>query len=346
MDLGTTIARLRIQQGLSQGDLAEALEVSRQSVSKWETNASTPDLDKLVKLSRFFGVTLDELVTGDTPPQSESSVEQPPSCPLQQEVPPSHIRSGQRTAAIILLCMGFLVWLLLTLLGGPLQGVFLAAPFLACAAICFWTKKRAGLWCAWTVYLAVELYLRWATSLTWTLTLHTFSFTQGGNYLRLIISWVQLLVLLLMLFLTLRSFRNVKIDLKRRRIQVLLGGGWILLALLRLLRSPLYSLLYRYPATDFNTGAKPAAADRRCSFTGTICSPADRHGLRLSKKVRIKNRPSRACFFTFVQLLTESGGPLRSYTACRRASQHRPAGHGRFPFLLGPYPPSPKQRRP
>lgn len=59
-----------------------------------------------------------------------------------------------------------------------------------------------------------------------------------------------------MLFLTLRSFRDVKIDLKRRRNQVLLGGGWILLVLLRLLRSPLYSLLYRSPATDFNTGAK------------------------------------------------------------------------------------------
>ena len=181
MDLGTTITRLRTQRGLSQGDLAEALEVSRQSVSKWETNASVPDLEKLVKLSRFFDISLDELVTGETPPQSESSVEQPPSHPLQQEVPPPHIRSGQRAAAIILLCMGFLVWLLLTLLGGPLQGVFLAAPFLACAAICFWTKRRTGLWSAWAVYLSVELYLRWATGLTWALTLHTFSFTQGGK---------------------------------------------------------------------------------------------------------------------------------------------------------------------
>ena len=161
MDLGTTITRLRTQRGLSQGDLAEALEVSRQSVSKWETNASVPDLEKLVKLSRFFDISLDELVTGETPPQSESSVEQPPSHPLQPEVPPPHIRSGQRAAAIILLCMGFLVWLLLALLGGLLQGVFLAAPFFACAAICFWTKWRTGLWIAWVVYLTVELYLRW-----------------------------------------------------------------------------------------------------------------------------------------------------------------------------------------
>ena len=73
MDLGTTISRLRAQQGLSQGDLAEALDVSRQSVSKWETNASIPDLDKLIRLSRFFGISLDELVTGESTPEKSSS---------------------------------------------------------------------------------------------------------------------------------------------------------------------------------------------------------------------------------------------------------------------------------
>ena len=65
MDLGTTITRLRTQRGLSQGDLAEALEVSRQSVSKWETDASVPELEKLLKLSELFGVTLDALVRGE-----------------------------------------------------------------------------------------------------------------------------------------------------------------------------------------------------------------------------------------------------------------------------------------
>ena len=39
----------------------EALEVSRQSVSKWETGASVPDLDRLIGMSDLFGVTLDEL---------------------------------------------------------------------------------------------------------------------------------------------------------------------------------------------------------------------------------------------------------------------------------------------
>lgn len=247
MDLGTTIARLRAQRNLSQGDLAEALDVSRQSVSKWETNASTPDLDKLVKLSQFFGVTLDELVNGDAPPP-QNPAPAPTASPRQG--------TGQKTAAVILLCMAFLVWLLLTLLGGPLAGLVLAAPFLACAAICFFTKKRAGLWCAWAVYLAVELYLRWATGLTWALTLRTLSFTPEENYLRLAISWVQLLVLLLMLFLTLRSFRNVRIDLKVRRKQLLLGGGWVLLVLLRLLRNWGYPLIYQQPALDFSMGVR------------------------------------------------------------------------------------------
>ena len=62
MSLGTNISRLRAEKRLSQGDLAEVLEVSRQSVSKWETDSSVPDLDKLIKLSQLFRVTLDELV--------------------------------------------------------------------------------------------------------------------------------------------------------------------------------------------------------------------------------------------------------------------------------------------
>ena len=48
MSLGTNISRLRAEHHLSQGDLAEALTVSRQSVSKWETDSSVPDLGKLV----------------------------------------------------------------------------------------------------------------------------------------------------------------------------------------------------------------------------------------------------------------------------------------------------------
>lgn len=65
MMLGEKIALLRGQNKMSQGDLAEKLEVSRQSVSKWETGASIPELDKLIMMSKLFNITLDELVQTD-----------------------------------------------------------------------------------------------------------------------------------------------------------------------------------------------------------------------------------------------------------------------------------------
>lgn len=71
MTLGERLARLRAQAGLSQDDLAERLDVSRQSVSKWENNVSVPDLDKLVKLGEVFGISLDELVKGEALPAAE-----------------------------------------------------------------------------------------------------------------------------------------------------------------------------------------------------------------------------------------------------------------------------------
>ena len=49
MTLGQNICRLRTERGLSQGDLADALDVSRQSISKWETDASVPELEKLLQ---------------------------------------------------------------------------------------------------------------------------------------------------------------------------------------------------------------------------------------------------------------------------------------------------------
>ena len=242
MDLGSSISRLRAAHQMSQGDLAEALGVSRQSVSKWETNASVPDLDKLVKMSRLFGVTLDELVTGAPAAQPE---------PVPASAVPSPW-SVQRIAAIILLCMACLVWLLLTALGGFLEGLILAVPFLICAVICFTAKRRAGLWCGWTVYLTVEFYIRWATGITWTLTLATPHFTPEMNYIRLAVAWVQLFVMLAMLLLTIRSFRTVRIPLENRRNLLRLVGGWVMLAVLFLLQHWGTLQLSRNPAWNLN----------------------------------------------------------------------------------------------
>ena len=62
MTLGEKIYRLRIERGLSQEAFGEMLNVSRQSVSKWETDQSVPELDKIVAISEIFGVTTDYLL--------------------------------------------------------------------------------------------------------------------------------------------------------------------------------------------------------------------------------------------------------------------------------------------
>lgn len=78
MTLAEKILHLRTQQGLSQLELAERLGVSRQSVSKWETGQSVPDLDKLIKLADLFGITVDELVREGERPQPPRPEPQPP----------------------------------------------------------------------------------------------------------------------------------------------------------------------------------------------------------------------------------------------------------------------------
>lgn len=62
MTLGEKITLLRKQKGWSQEELADKLDISRQSVSKWESNASVPDLDKIIKLSVIFSVSTDYLL--------------------------------------------------------------------------------------------------------------------------------------------------------------------------------------------------------------------------------------------------------------------------------------------
>lgn len=62
MILADKIIRLRKKNGWSQEELAERLKVSRQSVSKWEGAQSVPDLDKILQLSKIFGVSIDYLL--------------------------------------------------------------------------------------------------------------------------------------------------------------------------------------------------------------------------------------------------------------------------------------------
>ena len=82
MILADKIVSLRKKAGWSQEDLAEKLGVTRQSVSKWEGAQSVPDMDKVVQMSRLFGVTTDFLLKDELSEEEDYTRENKAKSPV------------------------------------------------------------------------------------------------------------------------------------------------------------------------------------------------------------------------------------------------------------------------
>lgn len=75
MSLGERLYELRKKKGLSQEEVAEKLNVTRQSVSKWETDESKPDFDKIVPICELYEISTNELLNGTKEEKEEQEVE-------------------------------------------------------------------------------------------------------------------------------------------------------------------------------------------------------------------------------------------------------------------------------
>lgn len=163
MTLGERIAYYRGALGLSQGELAEKLGVSRQAVSKWETDAGLPDLDRLIALSGLYNITLDELVKGSAPSPApadgaQAAVFPPEASPAAAEKSAS---GGQKTVGYILLGVGLLCAVLAMFLNWAL--LIPAGYLLICAVLCLTLRRYAG-----RVILGGTLYAVLLTCQRWT----------------------------------------------------------------------------------------------------------------------------------------------------------------------------------
>lgn len=230
MSLGENIYRLRTERNMSQGDLAEALEVSRQSISKWETDGAVPELDKLMKLAELFGVSLDELVTGKTP---EMPGDPPPKAVASQVAAERQGMPVRTAVAIALFCLAFAFAVLFMAVGQFLAGLIFALPFLICGTICALSKKHPALWCAWAVFLMSDGYLRYATGLNWSAVRWTFRWEESWNYARLAITWGQLLSALALLAVTVVRLRKKPMKWTERN-KALFAAGCVAFVLLSL----------------------------------------------------------------------------------------------------------------
>lgn len=145
MNLGENIYRLRVEQNMSQGDLADALEVSRQSVSKWENNTATPDLDKVIHLAQIFNITIDELVTGKSPTLTSNST-----------LPPTKTLIG-----IALLCCSVVSMVLFLIFALHIWIALITLPLGIISAVCLTPNERflrSTLICVGIIFFSVVLF--------------------------------------------------------------------------------------------------------------------------------------------------------------------------------------------
>lgn len=87
--IGEQLSKLRIEHNMTQEEFAEYMDVSRQAVSKWELNKTLPDVNKLLKISDLFQVSIDYLLKGTGEKSiSDKSDENPPiySCDEKTEI--------------------------------------------------------------------------------------------------------------------------------------------------------------------------------------------------------------------------------------------------------------------
>lgn len=205
VSIGTNLYELRTAKGLSQGDVAERLGVSRQSVSKWETDTAVPDLDKLMGLCDLFGVSLDRLAGRAEP--------SPPATPAPQ--PAEQTPSSQKAVGCILFAAALLLGLCTAWFGEDERDyvVFLplAAVLLVCGLLCLGAGRRAWYWCVWAVLvLPAVMGPLWVGMPTVTPFLVITAITAA------VLLWVARTV-----------FQDVRVAVSRRN-SVLLALGWLL----------------------------------------------------------------------------------------------------------------------
>ena len=123
MLIGNKLLELRKMKNMSQEEVADKLNVSRQTVSKWETCQSTPDFDKIVPLCELFEISTEELLTGKKP----------------NDIEPKIVENKKKTVLVlstsIFLYFISIIWIILAESAGLFNDEIVVSIFLGICAI-------------------------------------------------------------------------------------------------------------------------------------------------------------------------------------------------------------------
>ena len=220
--LGERIYKFRAARGLSQLELSELLDVSRQSISKWETDVAVPELSKLVKMAEIFEVSLDTLVLG-----KESEVKEEVADKVVNEEPAlsppiAEIRERSRLKTGFGFCFlgvgSLLSFFILLLAGDFLAALILFIPFGVSSFFCLKQFRHAALWCFESWYCWFAAYFYYATGVNWNTWLpRLFHISTLGIDVQTVLSFGFFLLLVFFICMTVFVHRKEKYEFSRKK---------------------------------------------------------------------------------------------------------------------------------
>ena len=215
-NLGEKIYQLRISKNLSQDQLANMLEVSRQSISKWENSQAVPELDKLVKLSEIFEISLDMLIKNEMPKENKETF-------TKSYIQKEEVNQTQKIIGFILLGFAGLILIFSLFFNVLLMGILLGIPLILCAIICLKCKRNAGLWCSWILFVLISSFMLWATGVNWLTAFAIFRNGIENMTMQSIVSACQLLILIVLILITAIRFSKQLISYKAHKKEFIIS---------------------------------------------------------------------------------------------------------------------------
>ena len=196
-NFGERIYKLRNRNNMSQGDLADKLDVSRQTVSKWENNMCMPEAEKLLQLSEIFGVSTDYILKGRTIVEPEPVyiyVKDPES----ENASKYNEKIVRKYVGIVLAVVFALVSVLLIILGGWIFAILTGAAMVLGILLALDTK-HPWLTVFWATYIVAMIIAPFISSINPLMIFDPIIYTEGYA-LHLVWAygiWTTLIILIL-----------------------------------------------------------------------------------------------------------------------------------------------------
>jgi len=204
MSIEESIYKLRKKNNLSQGELASKMDVSRQSISKWETGQSVPDLKNIIKLSEIFNVTVDEIVKDKNINESKEENN-------KLEYNSKNFKyQRNKTLGYIFMAVGALICIISVFLIPA--GILFGVPFFIFGIELVLIRRHIKLVISWTALIYISVVFNpWMTSVPKTTKAIIYAIKSGYfNTASILIGVTQRVMVIILLIITVRTVKRNK----------------------------------------------------------------------------------------------------------------------------------------